>query len=230
MGKKYLLNSKNSLRPTKKQQEVQKREDGYDAGAPPAFACAAAAPSFCRPASCAAPACCCSCCLPPVAKCRHACCTPPTTPPPQLRPRAGSHAFETIAAAFRHVQDPRLEALMWLQAEASRGGYGHTLAEMVQGAGLLAGPLCRGQCRTAGWAAQACACASRCASPHPLYARPACPRPQPPAPAPTPGQCSSTAACWRTRRMSPGCAPTRSPCCATTAPSSSTPVRRAGGL
>lgn len=28
---------------------------------------------------------------------------------------AGNHAFESIDACFRHVQDPKLQAVMWLQ-------------------------------------------------------------------------------------------------------------------
>ncbi|PRW44284.1 DNA (cytosine-5)-methyltransferase CMT1 isoform A [Chlorella sorokiniana] len=42
---------------------------------------------------------------------------------------AGNHAFESIDACFRHIQDPKIQAVMWLQAEASRAGYTFTEGE-----------------------------------------------------------------------------------------------------
>ncbi|EFN55234.1 hypothetical protein CHLNCDRAFT_52630 [Chlorella variabilis] len=42
----------------------------------------------------------------------------------------GNHAFETWSASVRHVKDPKLQAVLWLQAEASRHGYAHTQGEM----------------------------------------------------------------------------------------------------
>ncbi|KAI3428460.1 hypothetical protein D9Q98_007286 [Chlorella vulgaris] len=43
---------------------------------------------------------------------------------------AGNHAFETWAASVRHVRDSKIQAVLWLQAEASRAGYAHTLGTM----------------------------------------------------------------------------------------------------
>jgi hypothetical protein len=44
---------------------------------------------------------------------------------------AGNHAFESVAAAIRHVRDEKIQIALWLQLEASRMGYAHELAKMV---------------------------------------------------------------------------------------------------
>lgn len=44
----------------------------------------------------------------------------------------GNHSYETVAAAFRSFRDPKIQALMWLQAESSRMGVAYGMAQMVR--------------------------------------------------------------------------------------------------
>lgn len=131
-----------------------------------------------------------------------------------VRP-AGNHAFETWSASVRHVKDPKLQAVLWLQAEASRHGYAHTQGEMVRGAALR----CRGwQGRwrlrhSAGWRGAPSAVAAPGGSPHVLYV-----------PYNVPHSCSTCAAYGSTWKLTRSCGLTPRPSCATTAPTSATPV------
>jgi hypothetical protein len=56
---------------------------------------------------------------------------------PPLPPCAstGNHAFETLQGTISGAsgyRDPKIQAVMWLQAEASRRGYAHTQGEQVR--------------------------------------------------------------------------------------------------
>jgi hypothetical protein len=62
---------------------------------------------------------------------------------------AGNHAFETFSATVNTCEDPKMQAVLWLQAEASRRGYAHQQGLMVSRVSLV----CCAACGVGVWGA-----------------------------------------------------------------------------